>query len=216
MKYTANKVYKNNRVAVEYDKARFYSLKGRLTNSREMALIWKAISQTHLTPPATILDLPCGTARLSLFLAEKGFNVVGLDISASMIDQGMKKIKGTSLEHRIKFEIGDGESLSFPDAYFDLPICLRLFGHLPPDVRQNVLNELSRVSKSNVIITYYHKNSMQQLIRKRKRKNSGFPWYPVNIKQIDEELKEAGLKRIHTYFALPFISETIVILTKKA
>jgi len=215
MKYTANKVYKNSDVAEEYDKARFYSLKGRLTDSREMALIHKAISQSDLSLPATILDLPCGTARLSLSLARKGFDVVGLDISPAMIEQGINKIIGTPLEQRIKFEVGNGESLSFPDAFFDLPISLRLFGHLPPDVRQNVLNELSRVSKSHVIATYYHKNSIQQLIRKRKRENSGFPWYPVNIKIIDEELKEAGLKRIKTFFALPFVSETIVVLAKK-
>ena len=215
MKYTANKVYKNSDVAQEYDEARFYSLKGRLTNSREMALINKAISRSNVTPPATILDLPCGTARLSLFLAHKGFDVVGLDISSAMIEQGIDKIKGTPLEQRIKFEVGNGESLSFPDAFFDLPISLRLFGHLPPDVRQNVLNELSRVSKSHVIVAYYHKNSIQQKMRKKKRVNSGFPWYPVNIKQIDDELKNAGLKRINKFFVLPFISETIVVLAKK-
>jgi ubiquinone/menaquinone biosynthesis C-methylase UbiE len=40
----------------------------------------------------TILELCCGTGRILLPLAEKGFDVTGIDITESMFEAGMKKV----------------------------------------------------------------------------------------------------------------------------
>lgn len=211
MLYRAKKVYRDELTAREYDKQRFSSFKGRLVNWREMSLIYKAIKLAGITPPARILDIPCGTGRLSFFLAEKGFRVIGADISTAMIEQGGKRSKNTFIKQQVKLVASDAESLSFPDSFFDVGVSLRLFGHLPPENRQKVLSELSRVSRS-VVVAYYHKNCVQGLIGRKIRSKRDTYWNPVNLRQIDEELKDAGLKRVSIFFLLPGISETIIIL----
>ncbi|MGA3243569.1 MAG: class I SAM-dependent methyltransferase [Bacteroidota bacterium] len=42
-------------------------------------------------PPAEILDINCGTGTDGLYLADKGFTVVGVDLSASMIAEAAQK-----------------------------------------------------------------------------------------------------------------------------
>ncbi len=214
MSYKARKVYQDPLTALEYDKQRFSSFKGRLVNWREMSLVYKAIRLAGIMPPARILDIPCGTGRLSLFLAEKGYRVIGVDISPTMIEQGKKKLEDSPIKQQVKFEVGDGESLSFKDSFFDVGVSLRLFGHLPTENRRNVLKELSRVSRS-VVVAYYYKNSIQVLLRKRMRVKKDIYWNPVNFRQIDEELKATGLERVANFSLLPLVSETIVILAEK-
>ena len=215
MSYNAKEVYKNKELVSKYDRERFSSLKGRIVDWREKYLIFKAIKLSGIKPPARILDLPCGTGRLSIFLAEKGFNVVGIDISNEMIKQSKLKIIDSNLINKVKFIVGDGENIQFPDSFFDIGISLRLFGHLPIENRISVLKELSRVSKRFVIVVYYHKNSLQELIKRKNRIKKGVYWYPIKLKKIDEELKTAGLKRVSRHFLFPFFSETVVILSEK-
>jgi len=44
------------------------------------------IAHTHLSPPAKVLDLCCGTGRHSLAFARRGFTVTGVDITRSYLD----------------------------------------------------------------------------------------------------------------------------------
>lgn len=48
-----------------------------------------------------LLDLPCGNGRLTLPMAEAGFKMTGIDISADFIDEGKKAAKqgGQSIEY---------------------------------------------------------------------------------------------------------------------
>jgi len=215
MKYTANKVYQEDNVANEYDKKRFYGIKGRFVDWREKKLMVNAIKDCGIVPPAQIIDVPTGTARLAIDLANIGYDVTGLDISNKMIEQGRKKLQNTPIENKVKFEVGNGESLPFQDATFDCSVSLRLFGHVPPDTRCNILKELSRVSKSHVVIAYYGKHTLQTLLRKKSRAKRQVPWYPVNNKEIQDELKEANLKIIKTKWLIPLLSETIIVIAKK-
>ncbi|MBI5881529.1 MAG: methyltransferase domain-containing protein [Elusimicrobia bacterium] len=60
---------------------------------------------------ASILDLCCGPGRHSLLLAEKGFQVTGLDYSPSYIRQARDKARRAGLEAR--FTRGDMKELRF-------------------------------------------------------------------------------------------------------
>lgn len=215
MNYKAKKVYQDETIANDYDRNRFFDFKGNLVDKREKELVYKAIKQTRSRGNMTILDLPCGTGRVSLYLAQRGFKIIGVDISANMIKQAQKKMANKISNEQILFQVGDGEHLSFQNGSFDGAISLRLFGHLPPEHRVNVLRELARVSKSFVVIAYYHKHSLQYWQRKKKRAQRQISWYPVDQKQIDTELNEVGLYRIKQYYLFPGISETIIVIAKK-
>jgi 2-polyprenyl-3-methyl-5-hydroxy-6-metoxy-1,4-benzoquinol methylase len=45
-----------------------------------------AFVASHLDPGARVLDLACGTGRISVPLAARGFDVAGLDISHRVLE----------------------------------------------------------------------------------------------------------------------------------
>ena len=130
-------------------------------------MVYKALRRANISPPSKLLDAPCGTGRLSLFLAKKGFGTTGVDVSSAMIDQSKAKIQHGQIKTHTEFVISDAESLPFSNSDFEAAISLRLFGHLPTENRHNVLKELNRASNSFVVVAYYHKNSLQALLGKR-------------------------------------------------
>jgi SAM-dependent methyltransferase len=53
---------------------------------------WQALLRRHLpTPPATVLDLGCGTGTLSVLLAWEGCQVTGIDSSPAMLERARQK-----------------------------------------------------------------------------------------------------------------------------
>ena len=80
-----------------------------------------------------ILDVGCGTGASSVFLADKGFNVIALDYSREMMDIARLRIEGTG--HLIDFVYGDLRTTDFPRA-MDLVFAMG-----------NVVNELMSMSE---------------------------------------------------------------------
>ncbi len=68
-----------------------------------------------------ILDVGCGTGRHSLELARRGYSVVGVDLSSSMIDQAIEKTAAEQLA--VDFFVQDACSLDFAEE-FDVVIVM--------------------------------------------------------------------------------------------
>jgi SAM-dependent methyltransferase len=84
-------------------------------------------------PPARVLELGAGTGRVAIDLAQRGFHVVGLDISAPMLAQA--EVKQASLEPevaaRLRFVRGDMAALALNET-FDLVLATYYaLAHLP-------------------------------------------------------------------------------------
>ncbi len=71
--------------------------------------------------PISILDLACGTGSLSLILAERGYEVMGLDISVEMLTEAMGKVEHLE-ENRPLFICQPMEKLELPYGV-DMAIC---------------------------------------------------------------------------------------------
>ena len=52
-----------------------------------------------VSPPASILDAGCGTGRVAIELARRGFDVVGVDLDADMLAQARTKAPGLPWVH---------------------------------------------------------------------------------------------------------------------
>jgi len=80
----------------------------------------------------TILDVGCGTGRHALELARRGYQVVGLDLSESLLAQGRKAAQAENLD--VTFIAGDARALDF-EAQFDvaLSICEGAFSLMEMD-----------------------------------------------------------------------------------
>ncbi len=67
-------------------------------------------------PPATVLDAGCGTGRVAIELARRGYDTVGIDVEQSMLDAA--RAKAPDLE----WVLGDLSSAHLPDSYYDLVV----------------------------------------------------------------------------------------------
>ena len=83
---------------------------------------WRTAMVDRITAanPDLVLDVACGPARVSRDIAARtSATVVGLDLSESMLRQGVSNVAAAGLAERIVLAIGQGEHLPFPDATFD-------------------------------------------------------------------------------------------------
>ncbi|WP_299623831.1 bifunctional demethylmenaquinone methyltransferase/2-methoxy-6-polyprenyl-1,4-benzoquinol methylase UbiE [uncultured Tenacibaculum sp.] len=70
--------------------------------------------------PKTILDIATGTGDLAMMMTKLNpEKIVGLDISAGMLEVGKQKIKKAGFDNKIDMVIGDSENIPFEDDTFD-------------------------------------------------------------------------------------------------
>jgi SAM-dependent methyltransferase len=70
--------------------------------------------------PGRALDIACGKGHNALFLAERGFEVTGLDISAVALAEARERARAQALT--ISFQQTDLEAAQLPRARYDLII----------------------------------------------------------------------------------------------
>jgi SAM-dependent methyltransferase len=91
------------------------------------------------------LDLGCGTGVITVSLAERGFDVVGVDHSPDMLAIAEQKLANRNLEGTHELMTADVRNLPFAADEFDCVTCQGLLHHLE-DIRPCIA-ELVRVLK---------------------------------------------------------------------
>lgn len=100
--------------------------------------------------PETILDIATGTGDLVILMAKTSAKrIIGLDISAGMLEVGRQKIEKENLTEKIEMVLGDSEKMSYPDNYFDAITVS--FGIRNFETLDKGLAEIYRVLKPNGI-----------------------------------------------------------------
>lgn len=75
-------------------------------------------------PPGIALDAACGTGRHSRHLADRGFEVIGVDANRTMLARAEAKVPGGD------FRLGDLAALPVDDAAVDVVVCSLALTHL--------------------------------------------------------------------------------------
>ncbi len=122
--------------------------------------IWrrKAVSKLKEIEPKKLLDIATGTGDFAIALLKlKPTEVIGIDISAGMLEVGRKKMIDKKLDSIIHLQLGDSEDLPFEDNYFDgltVGFGVRNFEHL-----EKGLSEMLRVIRKGgkVVILEFSK-----------------------------------------------------------
>jgi ubiquinone/menaquinone biosynthesis C-methylase UbiE len=149
--------YQTDEVAKEYDAKRF-SRGGRLIDRREKRAVLEALTPID---DRRVLEIACGTGRFTVMLAERGADIVGLDISSAMLAQGREKARAADVTDHIEFLRGDAARLPFPDDHFDTVLAMRFF-HLA-DTPARFLAEMCRVSNEQVFFDTFNDRSTRVL-----------------------------------------------------
>lgn len=210
--YEGKDRYQNPKVAGDYDDIRFVSMQGKYTNKREIALVLKSLEIAGLQS-GEILDLPCGTGRVTEALLDKGFRVTGGDISEEMMSHAKKKT--VNYGDQVQFAKADIENLQFPDNSFDAVTTIRLLHHIPPSLHIQVLSELHRVSRQWVVITFSTKYALQNVRRNFKSVFTKFPRYSISPSLFKSEVDQVGFDIVSYIPMFPLISESNFVLLKK-
>ncbi|WP_333694690.1 bifunctional demethylmenaquinone methyltransferase/2-methoxy-6-polyprenyl-1,4-benzoquinol methylase UbiE [Flavobacterium sp.] len=100
--------------------------------------------------PDTILDIATGTGDLAILMTQtQATKIIGLDISAGMLEVGRRKIQQKNLSSKIEMVLGDSEKIPFDTNSFDAITVA--FGVRNFETLENGLSEILRVLKPNGI-----------------------------------------------------------------
>ncbi len=126
---------------------RYYDALVRWT-TREKVFKEALLAQLGQAPGASLLDVGCGTATLSVELALRfpGASVVGLDADSSAL--AIARAKAADAGVRVAFEQAFADRMPFAAESFDGAVSSLFFHHLKRDAKRVVLAEILRVLKS--------------------------------------------------------------------
>ena len=80
----------------------------------------KVLKMVSAIRPNEVLDIATGTGDLAILMAQTtAGRIVGLDISAGMLEVGRKKVAAKNLQNKIELVLGDSENMPFADGSFD-------------------------------------------------------------------------------------------------
>ena len=103
-------------------------------------------------PPTRILDIGCGAGRVTAALAPRGYDVVGLDITAAMVQAA----RALTAQHGVRGDFAQGDlcDLSFAAESFDLAlIFIAALQHVAGRAaRRDALRQIARVLKRDGVL----------------------------------------------------------------
>lgn len=153
-----------------------------------------------------ILDVPVGTGRFLEAYEARGFDVVGVDASTSMLERARARVAGLDLR------VGNIFALEFPSDSFDVVVCIRFFNWLDGSDFQRAFKEIARVSKGAIIAniktyTPFRELSIGRSLRQWKHR-LGFSYQANGLvcherRLVDDLIQSSGYALTHKTLALP-------------
>lgn len=137
----------------------------------------------------TVLEIGCGTGRITEFLAENFAKVFAIDISEEMVRIGRERL---NTHRNIEFIANDGQNYPLKDNSVDLVFSFIVFQHMPnKEVIENNFREIKRVLKNDGMVKI-------QVRGLPTNKHNWFYGPSFNKKEIGEILTSAGLRLAKT------------------
>ncbi len=116
-----------------------------------------------------VLDFACGSGENGIYAARCGAEVTGIDISPEGVENANLNAKLAGVFDRCRFQVMDGENMTFPDNTFELAVEYGALHHV--DLRK-AMAELNRVLKPGgemICIEALRHNPFIHWYRKRTR-----------------------------------------------
>jgi ubiquinone/menaquinone biosynthesis C-methylase UbiE len=208
--------WQSEAVVAAYDERRFSSITGPTFDPLEKRAIGRLLTKAEATDPIrTVLDVPCGTGRISEMLLKRGYTVTCGDISPAMLAAAQKRLSSYRSD-QVRYVASDVYALEFPDGAFDCVTSIRLFQHLTSEERGQALRELARVSKRYVIAGVVFTSTYYALVRKLRLALGAYaPRHTASEQDIRREVAHAGLRVVARHFPQPGYSGGLILLLEK-
>jgi len=131
--------------------------------SSEVAGLEKIFSQFSVPANGLVLDLCCGMGRHSVLLAEKGYKVVGVDLSPQYVSHANEIATRKGVAEKVEFRIGDMRQVAnvLKDCRRKLNAVINLFssiGYYNEKTDKEVLTQVSSLTVPQGVLIIETKN----------------------------------------------------------
>ena len=106
-----------------------------------------------IEPSSTVIDVGCGTGRLSFLIVDKVSKVVGVDLSKKNIKRANQNLRKKS-NQRISFIHSDISSIVSKNEKFDYAIMTYVIHEIDEENRVDLLRQLSKVANKIIVGDY--------------------------------------------------------------
>ena len=130
-------------IADRYDKERNVSKSTAFINEIEIKVITEWVLDGR---ESLVLDIPCGTGRLTVVLGHLFERVIAGDISTGMIAIANNKIRSKGINN-VALLRTNSRRLPFSEHTFDIVLCVNFLHLIPYNEKHNFIGEFRRVLK---------------------------------------------------------------------
>ncbi|MDA1289867.1 MAG: class I SAM-dependent methyltransferase [Proteobacteria bacterium] len=197
--------------------AQLYTNRKPRKHQFEMEMVSEAFQMLPAAEVKTVLDAPCGVGRLSLWLAQKGFEVSAVDLGESAVQLTNELLRDQNFKETAESQ--DVFNMRFEDGALDVSVYFRLLHHFK-DVsdQQKLVAELCRVSSKYVVISYFSTYSVTSLRRRLRRTMTGEPikQNPMSLAQLEGLFEPQQFELLGTVKRSGFLhSLQVAVFTKR-
>jgi ubiquinone/menaquinone biosynthesis C-methylase UbiE len=208
--------YRNEVKAKSYQDQYIKGVKwARFTMWKQKRLMKKMLQACDLKATDKVLDIPCGTGYIGELLDKTQVDIFASDISFEMMALARGMYQSETFRGFVQCDITENP---FPAEFFDCVIVLALMHRLPQDVRLNVLNEVIKLSKRFVIVSYSIESPLQRfkqwLLKNIQPSHIPAP-SSLPLQDIVQELATQGTVIKKKYHVVYLLSAKIVFLLEK-
>jgi SAM-dependent methyltransferase len=172
----------------------------RYRDRREKACILKCLEM--IPQGSRVLDLPCGTGRMTRILVERGYKVTGADGSDAMLGHAKDNYKAYQRQNRdapeVPFSVRDVLSTGFKNDEFDAVACIRLFHHFDEaETRRQALRELARICHGPIVVTFLNSFALDRVaawFKSRLRGKKQRSQLPIPLSTFAADIDAADLR----------------------
>lgn len=215
-------------ISTQYHRDRFSSRRGKYDYIESNEMVKRIIESSYLKSAEDnhnplIVDVGCGTGKVSIPMAAMGFDVICLDASFGMLKQCNERAKVSNVEEKTHSLQASADFIPLGDCSVDIVVSSR-FLHLFPFIDYMLLlTEMVRVTKPGGVIIVEVRNRyyglilgiIDDLMRKLKKKGRSSLLSFSEIYKLEKSLchvKMAGiygcqLPKGQYFMDIPFLSK---------
>jgi SAM-dependent methyltransferase len=142
---------------------------------------------TRLKGVGKVCDLGCGPGHVASYLHQRGVDVVGIDLSPSMVDQARQ------LNPDLDFRQGNMLALDASDHSFAAIVSFYSIIHIPRAELPGLFRELHRVLQPNgLLFLAFHVGLDEQHVQELWGVKTDLHFYFLHRREIEQHLRTAG------------------------